>query len=160
MGELPSFITDVPEASLNQNQINNSALRTQTTYIGTLQKNAAVRNSKVVLLTVPAGYVFEVSYMQMSCVLFSDSIRMEYGLGFDITTDFVDPLQAVILLKEKDHQTVSQSFPRGSLLINEGKKLSGAIFDIFSSTVARAQFILTGNLIKKSELYQKENILL
>ena len=158
--ELPHFISGVPEDSINQPKVNSNALRRQTTYIGTIQKNSAVRNSKVELLVVPVGYVFEVTYMEMSCVLYSDSTRMEYGIGIDLVTDFVDPLQTILLLKEKASETISQAFPRGALLVNEKLKISGAILDVFSATVARANFVLTGNLIRKDELAQKENVLL
>ena len=161
MGELPHFISGVPEATLSPTKINNDPVRINQIIQGNLQMNTS-SEIRQTILSIPIGYVFEVTYMNIACVALSipaSAVRM--GITSrkktDGSTGFHDMMHGV-QLDHKEHFAQSVALPPFAFMIRDDSDIL-VEFRVTSGTcIANMEYVLVGNLIRKEEILKKTNI--
>jgi len=163
MAELPAFITNIPEETLSPQRESDEPARINQVFTGDFQMNTA-SEQRSTLLSVPNGYVFEVTYINIAVIALSAPVGILSGgittrKKTDHSTGFHDPM-FIVQLNNNEHDCHNAALPRYALMINDATDILVEFRQSSGTGIANMKYILVGNLIKKEEISKKTNIIL
>jgi len=153
MGELPHFISDVPEDTINKQRPLDIPQRIFTTILEDWSGVATERP----IYTVPKGKVLEIRHLQLALsagVTGNNFGRLFVSQGLGTPTEF-EIMR--INLDHQEHDHAEASLPPFSLLIPSGKEIRFQFSSALGSTMTA---IIIGFLISRDELNKKTNIVI
>lgn len=150
--ELPAFITEVPEASINKQEVSNEVTRT---YISLFDSRASTATNNSIFV-VPDGFVLELSSAVISMIAGVAGVtNFELFISNGALLSSREYSIAGLILDHAEHQTVSLVFNPLSVFIDSQKSLR---VSFSGGNNNRMVTVVNGFLIKKSELGSKLNI--
>jgi len=153
MGELPHFISGVPEESINKQTIQNLP---QKQFVAIFEDWTGAGTNREIY-KVPKGKVLEITHASISLIngVAANSFgRLFVSDGLGAADDFTLLIDNV---DHKEHDHVNQEFAPLSVFANEGKQIR---FEFATAAGSIMSAIVFGFLISKQELIEKTNIVI
>lgn len=155
MGELPHFMSDIPEESLQQSEVKSEPSKIFTP----LYYDSSGFGIDEVLYTVPSDSVYEITHIGLSAISgAANDTEFEVYAGSPGGAGTREYNLAKMLLDHAEHQCISYAWPKLSLFIQSNKSIRTR----YSGGVGSKEFsvVIHGFLIKKSEIATKTTLII
>ena len=154
MGELPSFLTGIPEDSISKQEVSNEPTRIFQAFSASL----ILTNGTVNLPNIPDNHALEISSITLAVVNSSTPVNITGSLDV-YEGGVLKYTPMIVILDHKEHANQTVAYPPLTLLIGSGQSMKFRIEDP-SFSADTGYLVVTGYLLKKDELGSKKNIFL